>query len=254
MSHTAFIFGLHSIREDLLKQFNRAGIDVVVCDEFNASALPADVPQEIVILCAEERQDLQALKLLGKLAGIVKDSPLKRPVVHLIFSSQSTLLLVLRNVFPDPVNKCFEVWPTTMQEFWAEKVIVRYPSLIRSPFPELDREPIGPEADRFVHLVIAGFDSYASSLAVKAAQVEHFPNYDGKDVLPLRTRITIIQPGICSGRDAFIARYKALFDNSFYRTIYPDKKYSELHHPEFEGHREDFVDVEWELHPELRIG
>lgn len=218
-----------------------------VRDDFSTASISGSLPQELVLLCKDPDSDARAIRFLETLSEQADISPTPRPVVHLILHENATLRMLQRTDFPDKVNRCFEIWPTTREEIWAEHVVVRYPGISENVQPSLDREPITPLSNQFVHLVIAGFDGYAASMAIKAAQVAHFPNYDGKAKHPLRTRITIIQPDIAAKRDAFIARYRTLFDHSYYRTVVPSRQSSSLHHPQWEGQREDFVDVEWEF-------
>lgn len=243
MDKSIIIFGTHPLRESLLEQFREAGADVVVCDEF---AVPGVLPDEAVVLPADGRDDADAEEFLRGMASAFKGQE-KRPLVHLMLRDGASLRRLQVSDFDPLINEVFEVYPFTVEEAWADRLMVTLPGIDTLAGPSLDREPITAGSRQFVHLVIAGFDSYAESIAVRAAQVAHFPNYDGKAKQPLRTRITIVAPGIGSGKDAFISRYHNLFENSFYRTIFLADKSSVLHHPEYEGRRGDFVDVEWEF-------
>lgn len=247
MSKTAYLFGVHPLRESIIHQYDKKGFTVVVHDGISADAIPDTLPQELVLLCKDADSDAHAIRFLETLSGRSGASPAPRPLVHLILHGNATFRMLQRTDFSDSVNRCFEVWPTTQEEMWAEHVIVRYPGISENSGPPLDREPITPSSNQFIHLVIAGFDEYAARVAVKTAQVAHFPNYDGKARYPLRTRITFLQPDIAAQRDAFIARFRTLFDHSYYRNIFPSKRSSILHHPLREGRQEDFVDVEWEF-------
>ena len=244
MVRSVIIFGEHPIKGDIISQFEDAGASVSVSESF---ILPSDAPDEMAILTSPEKDDTEAECFLASIAAAFKGKTQKRPLVHLLLQHQATLRRLKVSDFEPVVNEVFEVFPFTMEEAWAENVIVRLPGIDGHNPPALDREPVTADSKQFVHLVIAGFDSYAESIAVKAAQVAHFPNYDGKSKYPLRTRITIIAPGIATSKDAFISRYHNLFDSSYYRTINLEEKKSVLHHPEYEGRREDFVDIEWEF-------
>ena len=247
---TTLIFGTHPVRESLKRQYGQEGIEVLTEDRF---ALPSGaLPDELVILTSgvPEQDDAQALAFLEELAGAYKAAGERphRPLVHLLLQKAASLRMLQLSDFPPEVNDAFEVFPFTMEEAWAERMVVRLPGIDQNNTSSgLDRTPIGADSRQFVHLVIIGFDSYAESMAVKAAQVAHFPNYDGKNPQPLRTRISIIQPGIGPARDKFLARFRTLFDNSFYRTVDIAGKASSLHHPQYEGKREDFIDIEWEF-------
>jgi hypothetical protein len=244
MKKKVTIFGMHPIRDDIFRQFEAGGAEISVVDEY---VVPTIIPDEIVILPSGDKDDYDAEVFLSSLAAIRKDQAKRRPLVHLLLKQPSSLRRLQVSDFEQSVNDVFEVFPFTMEETWAETIIARIPGVNSQHSPVLDREPITADSCQFVHLVIFGFDSYAESIAVKTAQVAHFPNYDGKSGCPLRTRITIITPDCSSKIDAFISRYHSLFDNSYYRTINLDERKSALHHPQYEGRREDFVDIEWEF-------
>ena len=253
--------GRHPILRDLKRQYDRIGADMESYDLF--SLLPEEIScDEIVILTSPEApdaagEDMKALSGLKVLASQVKPSR-DRIVVHLLLQSHVTLRMLQLTGFAPEVDERFEVWPFTMEEAWARKLLLRFPGLDTSPWPPLDRIPIGPDSRMKVHLVISGFDAQAEAVALQAALSAHYPNYRSSDKNPIRTRITVIDVDVCSRRDAFISRYQQLFDNSFYRTIFPDKGTSEFHRPVYFGQRKEFVDVEWEFvegrtgHPEIR--
>lgn len=244
MDKTVIIFGEHPIRADIICQYEAAGAIVSVSERL---IIPSDVPDAMVILTSPEKDDSEAESFLSSMASAFRGKTQKRPLVHLLLQHPTTLRRLQVSDFDPIVNEVFEVFPFTMEEVWAENVIVRLPGIEDHNHPALDREPVTANKKQFVHLVIAGFDSFAEHIAILAAQVAHFPNYDGKVGHPLRTRITLIAPGIATANLPFLARYHTLFDHSYYRTINPAKKESVLHHPEYEGRREDFVDVEWEF-------
>ena len=248
MQNKAYIFGNHPLRQSLISQYEGAAVQVTVRNGFDAGGLFGDIPEEIVILTSETNNDTVACIFLQaiatELAGKVGD---RRPVVHLLLQKAATMRMLLVSDFPQVVNDVFDVFPFTMEEAWAMHTMVRLPGLGGHSKAGLDRHPIDKSSHQFVHLVLAGFDTYAESIALTVARVAHFPNYDGKSASPLRTRITVVAPGIKSVRDSFISRYHTLFDNSYYRFIDVGACKSTLHHPQYEGRREDFVDVEWEF-------
>ena len=244
MNKSIIIFGKHPVRENLIRQYEAGNADVSVSEDYG---IPDGMPDEMVVLPMEGKADADAEDFLLSMASAWKGKTQKRPLVHLLLQETATLRRLQVSDFDPIVNEVFEVFPFTMEEAWAERVVVRLPGIDTPSHPGLDRQPVMADSRQFVHLVISGFDSYAEGIAVKAAQVAHFPNYDGKAARPLRTRITVIAPGISSSKDAFLAKYHQLFDNSFYRTIDLDNRKSVLHHPQYEGRREDFVDVEWEF-------
>jgi len=247
MPQTAIIFGIHPIRRKLQSQYENAGTAVTLLDGFSIDQLPESIPDEVVILTSGTQSDTEACAFLPLLADVWRGKAERRPLVHLLLQKDTTLRMLSVSDFPAAVNEVLDICPFTMEGAWSERIMVRLPGLGGHPKAGLDRLPIGKESRQFAHLVVIGFDSYSQSIALTAARVAHYPNYDGRASRPLRTRITIVAPGILNLKDPFIARYQTLFDHSYYRTVDVPGRKSLLHHPIYEGKREDFVDVEWEF-------
>lgn len=94
------------------------------------------------------------------------------------------------------------------------------------------------------HIIFA--ESEYSDKAINYALSYHSCDYV-KDA-NIRTRISIISSDLISFQD-FVFEYQELFDNSYWRIVdlRGDKPKIELHRPQYEGRRKDFVDVEWEF-------
>lgn len=236
MPSTVYIFGSHSLRDNLVRQYKEAGAEVSVMEDFRHEGLQDGTAREIVILPMEGKGDGRSEDFLREIAGALRGKSPQRPLVHMLLKDASSLRRYELSDFPPEVNETLEVYPFSLEEAWADTLLRR----------GLDRSVITAESKQFVHLVIDGFDGYAQNLALYAAQTAHYPNYNGKEPHPLRTRITVAGAE-SRERDRFIARYHQLFDHSFYRFIDPEERRSTLHHPQYEGKREDFVDIEWEF-------
>lgn len=244
------IIGSHPVMESIVGQFGSLGREVAVA-AFGDDIEP-DLYDEFVILTSANaadplQEDRKAEALLRELAAKGKMRRTTLPMVHLLLQSRTSLQLFRTMDLPPEINEAFEVWPFTMEDAWAQNILVRLPSKNRFDYPPLDREPLTADSRKFVHLVICGFDSQAAAVALNAALVAHFPNYNGAERVPLRTRITIIDKNIADRRDAFVAEHQHLFDHSFYRAVWPESRRTELHRPIYFGKRTDFVDVEWEF-------
>lgn len=74
----------------------------------------------------------------------------------------------------------------------------------------------------------------------------HYPEYELDS--GLRNRISILADDAKSIHD-FLFEFQELFDNSYWRIVdlRVDKPMVELHKPQYEGKRKDFVDIEWEF-------
>lgn len=100
--------------------------------------------------------------------------------------------------------------------------------------------------EQIKHIVVAGNAGRQFIKAIESAHLWHLPSYesDSKN----RTRITVVLDSMSDMYD-FIFEYQELFDNSYWRVVNLSKTLPavELHRPQYEGRRKDFVDVEWEF-------
>lgn len=251
----AILFGEHPILPHLIGQYKQLGAVVTVSAMFDVSVLDSSAADQIVILSSKDaqRSDSAALDFLTRLSLLHH----RRIPVLLLLQSRNVLHCLRMTGLPDSVDAAFEVWPFTMEEIWARNLFLRMPGIQTFSAPPVDRSPITKDSGSFVHLVIAGTNSYAREVAVQAAMLCHFPNFNAKDRRPLRTRISFISPGIMAFRDSFIGQYPQLFTHSYYRTVNLEEKTTLLHRPKYEGKRSDFVDTEWEFvdtslsHPQM---
>lgn len=117
-------------------------------------------------------------------------------------------------------------------------------------YPALDRDGIGVNDDKYVHLVIVGMSQMGYAMAVTAAHVCHFPNFVSKGK---RTKITFVQSDIRQEMDFFIGRYNDLMKLSYWKYVNfdspelcmesaPDKEYVDT-----SVDSKGFLDIEWEF-------
>lgn len=99
---------------------------------------------------------------------------------------------------------------------------------------------------RMRHILILGNQDSWQKIAVDYALTYHFPEYE-KD-FHKRTRISVVVSSETEIHD-FIFEYKELMDNSYWRIVdlTDGNPKLNLHRPQYEGTRKDFVDVEWEF-------
>ena len=247
-----YIKGNHPLRESIEKQYIRGGYDIYDCLDDCSAFIENPMNAEMVILtspCSSNRlqEDCNVIHFLRVLSGKMPDNDGIRPIVHVLFQSSVTLDYLLKHDLPSAVNEKLDVYPFTLEDMWAKKVLVGLPGVVDLFYPSLDRRPITSNSVDRVHIVINGFDEQAEVFAIHAALIAHFPNYRNGDSLPIRTRITMVDENMTTKRDALIARYQTLFDHSFYRTINISDRSVVFHRPVYNGKRKDFVDVEWEF-------
>lgn len=134
----------------------------------------------------------------------------------------------------------------------AQRVLVSREYEAGVKYPALDRDGIGEDDDKGVHLVVVGMTQMAYAMAITAAHICHFPNFRKKGV---RTRISFICRDIRQEMDFFCGHFSSLMELSYYRYIGWDN--GDRVEKEFFPQRElvgddvkdpkGFLDVEWEF-------
>ena len=246
MTRHCLIIGHHAISGQLKEQYESLGCAV----RFGDSVADAGaIPEEVFLLAdaggSPADADAHILKELERVAA--QASPGTRPVVHMMLRDPLTLRVLLSEGLPKTVEDALEVYPFTQEDEWAKRVLIRLPGIRSDAYPALDRQPVGPDSRQRVHLVVIGFDAYAQALAIHASLIAHYPNYRPEDEMPVRSRITVIDRAIRKRKEAFLADYRALFDNSYWRAVDREKGVEQFHYPIYHGKRLEFTDVEWEF-------
>lgn len=154
----------------------------------------------------------------------------KIPCYLMLEHTLSAQIFYLSDILTDPGLDTVLI---NNQEVVAQKILVHNRDA-QNQIPTLDRDGIGPDDCRTVHLVLYGMTSFSQAFAITAAHICHFPNFI-KDS-SRRTRITMIAPNIERGASLFMSKYSQLFSMS---------KVIINGHVKTPG--EDFLDVEWEF-------
>lgn len=230
----AIIIGHHPLYASLLQQYEARWSEAVHQPELTVEGVSIDDYDELCLL--SDGDDARAVAMLGELAGAyhVENHGGKRLTCHMLVQSNQTLRMLQTCDLCDAVRQKIDVYPFSTDEIGCRSVV-------------LDYEPITLQSEKHVHLVVFGMGEMAEMLAIQAAYRAHYPNYVRDH--SLRTRITMIAEDATCRYEAFVARYKHLLDNCYYRIVKPSEEQAvvDFHHPMYEGKREDFVDVEWEF-------
>ena len=233
------------------------GYEVTTTEGYNltgADGISLD-PNDFSLMCiladSEARAadaDNQAMTLVGRIAKIydAKSHDGKRLEVQLVLRNQTTLWMIQNVDLRSDLNEQLDVYPFTLEDQWAKTVLTGSRRDGNHCYP-LDRVPIKADSNQTVHLVVIGNGALAENIAITAALVAHYPNYVRDN--SLRTRITIVSPDTDHSWSNFRQRQKALFDNSYWRTIPLEGSAAQpfFHRPMYSGTRDDFVDVDWEF-------
>lgn len=165
---------------------------------------------------------------------------------YLYFARSSSLQMFYRR--KTSTNGCLDTTVLNYLESMTQQVLVHNGNENRY-YPRLDRNGIGPDSERTVHLVICGMTSVSYAIAATAAQLCHFPNSVNQstlDINPSRcTKITFIAPDMKRGMGFLTSHLDSLFKMSYYTYVYKENQDGEVHKPDLKYG--DFLDIEWEF-------
>ena len=174
-------------------------------------------PKEIYVLGEEDDDchDSNNLKCVKEIAQrvIIKE----RIHCHVQIDSDTTYSVLQRVDFckTNSIGNNIVFEPFNFNEIWAQKIIATNP---KSEYKPLDGEGITKESQKHVHLIIIGTNELASSIAINAAHILHFPNYkDGN--FNTCSHITFIDNQINNFSKLFRSQYRNLFNLSRWREI-----------------------------------
>ena len=148
-----------------------------------------------------------------------------------------------------------EIIPYNFYAGWARQVFVRREYREKSgetyAYPPIYGEGIGPEDKKNVHMVVVGSNNFASTMAMEAAHLHHFPNFEKNN--SFKTRITFIDLKADQEMPLFFTRNRHFCEVQSY--LYSDMsakdaEYSPKTHSELlskDINRHDFLDVEFEF-------
>ena len=151
---------------------------------------------------------------------------------HVMFEYQTTFAAFQFCEIPSTIKENIDFRPFNYYDLWARKVVVlgqagdyKYKFLDTLPTPDTDGKPqyISENSEQTVHLIIFGMTKMGIAMALQAAHVCHFPNFnsDSKDVEDRkRTRITFIDSDVDIERDYFKGRFPSMMAET--RTRYMD--------------------------------
>lgn len=104
-----------------------------------------------------------------------------------------------------------DVEPVCFYKHWSEVILGLRPHKNTISYPNMDGEGIGPDSDKYVHLVVIGMSRMGMSLVTESAMHLHFPNSGRK-----RTRITMIDKNARSEMYKYINLHQTLFSEAYY--------------------------------------
>ena len=171
-----------------------------------------------------------------------------RLICRVMFEYQTTFSVFQFFDLDDSMADYVDFVPFNYYEMCAQKVLINReldPATVKTKFVEGGYLPlegacgIGKNDAEYVHLYIVGMSRMGVAMAVEAAHLAHFPNFEkGRK----RTRITFIDKNADQEKDFFMGRFKELFAVSKWTA---DGRVNEPKDVDHLGG--DFLDVEWEF-------
>lgn len=169
---------------------------------------------------------------------------------YLYFSRVSSMQMFYRR--NQEATGCLDTTVLNYLESVSQRVLVHNRNE-NTYYPKLDRDGIGPNSERKVHLVVCGMTSASYAIATTAAHLCHFPNCVDQQTMQVipnrRTKITLISPNMKKEMGFFTSHLSSLFTMSHYTYVYQDKDTKEERKEEskVETKYGDFLDIEWEF-------
>lgn len=172
-----------------------------------------------------------------------------RLVCRVMFEYQTTF-----NIFQvtDIDGNKIKFMPFNYYEKWAQNVLIcRDLFSERADYKYLPLEGVnGIKYDdpHHVHLVVIGMSRMGIAMAIEAAHLAHYPNFEENGI---KTKITFIDKNAAEEKDFFIGRFKNLFELSSWKygvacgDILEWVNEEKANVPEYLG--DDFIDIEWEF-------
>ena len=190
----------------------------------------------------KENHDAMNIDCLDKIVEVLEQAKDHHPdTITAVFEDEDTYAAMqVTDLFENLRNIGVEFVPFNFYVDWAKQLFVdcNYTDNgVTHYYPHLDRDGITPDDQRHVHLVVIGTSTFGMTLAVEAAKMLHFPNFDGKHH---KTEITFIDLNADKERLLFLSRYRHFFEVESYRydgELIPATKFS--------GKDADFLDVEF---------
>lgn len=214
-------------------------------NEANLREACAGKAKEIYIIGENDEIDHDSVSIscCEKLEVICKESP--NPVhCFLVLDNQSSAEIYHYHERKFSQDTKLQVDIVDIKEYVAEQTLL---GLNGENQLSIDGKGIKPDTEQYVHFIISGMTPMAKAMALTAAHLCHFPNFNAKTG-EKKTVITFIDYNIKRKRDIFVSEHQNLFMLSHYVDISFDtdgKRSIKAHTPDKEYG--DFLDVAWEF-------
>ena len=198
--------------------------------------------------------DAMNVECVQSLFSYLKDSNSKQlpDTIVCVFENFDTYTAFqTTDIFKGKIPNGVRFIPYNFYTDWAKRILVDkeyYSNQIRYEYPSLDGNGIQYDDDNYVHIIIVGTSTFGVSLAIEAAKILHFPNFDRDS--SLKTRITFIDLKADQEINLFRTRFHHYFEiqSCTYWDMFvsPENAYT-IPPTIFKGNDADFLDIEFEF-------
>lgn len=179
--------------------------------------LRLDIAKEIYIIgepfhidgSSHDAINLQCWDIITQHLNDVKEV---RIPVHVMFEYQSTFSAFQFTDLKLEHNRTFRFIPFSIYETWAQQVLIGKDKTGDQNYIPLDGwEGIPYSSHQRVHLIVIGMSKMGMALALEAAHIAHYPNFNNKNTGRPRTLITFIDRNAKREMLFFMGRFRELF-------------------------------------------
>lgn len=161
--------------------------------------------------------NMQAWKLITSRFKINREP---RIPCHVMFEYQSTFTAFQNTDLKLDDCKTFRFIPFSIYENWAQQVLVNRTTDDNSYYMPLDGlAGLSYSSHQRAHLIVVGMSKMGMAIAVEAAHVAHYPNFNNKHAGNPRTLITFIDRNAKREMTYFMGRFRELFQLARWRYV-----------------------------------
>ena len=176
---------------------------------------------------------------------------------------QSTYTIFKSTQIYSTLDEHVEFIPFNVHEVWAKKVLIDNYAVVPAGvsgeskvyryLPLDGEEGIGYDSEKTVHLIVIGMNQMGTALAMQAALLLHFPNFESNPAVKRRTTITFIDDQAVRESEFLMGRFAALFELARYRVIPTPEEITgtdwtdPMRNGRYKHMGENFMDIQWEF-------
>lgn len=259
-------YNVKTIKERLKKSVARNKLDKIIVNYGQKTAseyykdIHLEAAEDIYVIGYRQLPSHDAVNvecvdsICSYLSGIESKKKPER-IICMFEDIDTYAALKTSEIFARYKNLNIEIIPYNFYSGWARQVFVRrkYREKTKEEYdyPSIYGAGIGPNDKKHVHMVVVGSNNFASTMAMEAAHLHHFPNFEHDK--SQKTRITFIDLKADKEMPLFFTRNRHFCEVQSYlysdmtakNAKYEPEIHSELLSPDIEMH--NFLDVEFEF-------